>query len=54
MNIITPIRPQDFEEFIFLVNAINKRANIIEVWLDQAWDKKRFFTQLAHFIKENK
>jgi len=41
MKIIIPIRPRTFSEFKTLVQRVNSRADVIEVWLDHV--KNSFF-----------
>ena len=53
-KIITPIRPHTFEEFVSLVEKINNRAKIIEIWLDKIWQEENFFKNLEKFIYKNR
>jgi len=47
MNIITPIKPQNFREFLDQVKLIKNRADWIEIWLDNLENYDDFFENFA-------
>lgn len=47
MKIICPIRPQNFKDYLFLLEKINNRADIIEIWLDQITDIPNFLMKFS-------
>ncbi len=52
MKIITPIKTKTFERLKRLVEQVNYRADVIEVWLDEAHKEPDFFEKLKDFFDE--
>jgi len=52
MNIIVPIRPQTFSEFQTLLEKINDRADIIEVWLDSLPLSPQVWFKISEILKQ--
>ncbi len=45
MKIITPLKPKDYDEFISLLDRVDERADIIEIWLDGIPELDEFLDQ---------
>ncbi len=52
MKIIVPLRTKTFSRLKRLIEQVNYRADVIEVWLDEVYQEPDFFEKLKDYLDE--